>query len=91
MNKKIQRWIFKAEQIYDNFVQRKNLEIWRELLSEVLLNSSLFFEWRNQFLLYLNNHPFLSSMVYQLINQTFHMKEDYYALISKEKDRKSVV
>ncbi len=89
MNKKIQRWIFKAEQIYDNFVQRKNLEIWRELLSEVLLNSSLFFEWRNQFLLYLNNHPFLSSMVYQLINQTFHMKEDYYALISKEKINRS--
>lgn len=89
MNKEIQLWIFKAEQIYNHFVQRKNLEIWKELLSEVLLDNPLFFEWRNQFLLYLNNHPFLSSMVYQLINQIFHIEQDYYALVSKEKINRS--
>lgn len=90
MNKKIRIWISKAEQIYNHFITRKNLNVWKELLSEISLDNPLFFEWRNQFLLYLNKHPFLSSMVYQSINRTFYIKEDYYALISKEKIEKPV-
>ena len=84
MNEKIKIWISKAEQIYNSFTERKNLKIWQQLLNEVSLDSPFFFEWRNQFLLYLNSHPFLSSAVYQFINQTFHISEDYYALISEE-------
>ncbi len=89
MNKKIKTWISKAEQIYNHFAQRKNLKIWQELLNEISADSPLFFEWRNQFLLYLNNHPFLSFKVYQFINQTFHIAEDYYALMSKENIKKT--
>ncbi len=88
MNKKIKTWISKAEQIYNHFAQRKNPRIWQELLNEISPDSPLFFKWRNQFLLYLNNHPFLSFKVYQFINQTFHISEDYYALMSKENIKK---
>ncbi|MDE7309240.1 MAG: tetratricopeptide repeat protein [Lachnospiraceae bacterium] len=89
MNKKIKTWISKAEQIYNHFAQRKNPKIWQELLNEISPDSPLFFKWRNQFLLYLNNHPFLSFKVYQFINQTFHIAEDYYALMSKENIKKT--
>lgn len=90
MNKKIEIWILKAEQIYNHFNTRKNLNIWEELFNEVSFDNLLFFEWRNQFLLYLNKHPFLSSMVYQSINQTFHIKEDYYVLVPEEKIKNPV-
>ncbi len=80
----IDLWIKQIDELYQDITKRCHVELWEKLLKQPLcedLDTSL--EAREAFLVYVMDHIYLPTKVWQLIEQTFQIVEDKQHLEEK--------
>ena len=71
----------RVERIYRDIFKRREPDAWQEVFDDpVCVSLDTFLEARGRLLVYISYHPFLPQMVWKLIDQVFHVLEDYDSL-----------
>ncbi len=74
-------WMKRVERIYRDIFKRREPDAWQEVFDDpVCVSLDTFLEARERLLVYISYHPFLPQMVWKLIDQVFHVLEDYDSL-----------
>lgn len=74
-------WLSRVEKIYRDIFLRREPDNWKELFDDpVCVGFDTFLEAREQLLGYIAEHPFLPQSVWKLLDQVFHVLEDFDAL-----------
>lgn len=74
-------WMNRVKKNYCNIFLRREPDTWKELFDDpVCVGFDTFLEARGRLLAYIADHPFLPQSVWKLIDQVFHVLEDYDAL-----------
>ncbi len=74
-------WMRRVREIYRDILLRREVDNWRPLLDDqVCVGFDTFLEARGQLLGFLAAHSFLPQTVWVLLNQVFHVLEDFDAL-----------
>ncbi len=77
----IDLWIDRIDQVYLDVRRRRQIQAWQELLSDPLcedLDTSL--QTREALMAYLMDHIYLPQTIWQLLDQTFQIREDQESL-----------
>lgn len=74
-------WMKRAREIYRDVFLRRNAENWKVLFEDaVCVGFDTFLDARLQILGFLSGHSFLPRTVWQLLDQTFHVLDDFDVL-----------
>lgn len=74
-------WMKRVRETYRNVFLRRDAEIWKGLFAdEVCVGFDSFLEARGQLLGFFSGHSFLPRTVWMLLDQVFHVMEDFDAL-----------
>lgn len=74
-------WMKRVREVYRDILLRREVENWKPLFDDpVCVGLDTFLEARGQLLSFLSGHSFLPQTVWVLLNQVFHVLEDFDAL-----------
>lgn len=74
-------WMKRVEKIYKDIFLRRDTDAWQEVFANPVCESfDTFLEARGRLLSYISYHPFLPQTVWKLIDQVFHVLDDYDSL-----------
>lgn len=74
-------WMHRAKEIYRDIFKRREADAWKELFEDpVCIGFDTFLEARGELLGFLAGHSFLPQAVWRLLDQVFHVMEDFDAL-----------
>lgn len=74
-------WIRRVGEVYRDIFRRREADNWKELFEDpVCVGLDTFLEARGRLLGYITGHTFLPRTVWQLLDQVFHVLEDFDAL-----------
>lgn len=74
-------WMKGVEKIYKDIFLRRDTGAWEEVFADPVCESfDTFLEARGLLLTYISYHPFLPQEVWKLLDQVFHVMDDYEAL-----------
>ena len=74
-------WMKRVRETYRDVFLRRDAEIWKELFADtVCVGFDTFLDARLQILGFLSGHSFLPRTVWQQLDHTFHVLEDFDAL-----------
>lgn len=74
-------WMKRVEKIYRDIFKRREPGAWQEVFDDpVCVSFDTFLEARGKLLAYISYHPFLPQTVWKLLDQVFHVLEDYDSL-----------
>ena len=77
----VEIWMSRVGKSYRDIFLRREPDVWKELFDDpVCVGFDTFLEAREKLLSYIADHPFLPQSVWKLIDQVFHVLEDYDAL-----------
>ncbi|MDE7246633.1 MAG: hypothetical protein K2N43_01960, partial [Lachnospiraceae bacterium] len=74
-------WMKRVRETYRDVFLRRDVEIWKELFEDsVCIGFDTFLDARGQILGFLSGHSFLPRTVWQQLDQTFHVLDDFDVL-----------
>lgn len=74
-------WMQRARKTYHDIFLRRDVDAWKELFDDpVCVGFDTFLEARGELLSFLSGHSFLPQMVWRLLDQVFHVMDDFDAL-----------
>lgn len=74
-------WMSRVAKSYRNIFLRRDPDVWQELFDDpVCVGLDTFLEARGRLLDYIAEHPYLPHAVWKLLDQVFHVLEDFDAL-----------
>lgn len=74
-------WMKRVRETYRDVFLRRDLEIWRELFEDsVCIGFDTFLDARQQLLRFLSGHSFLPRTIWQQLDSTFHVMDDFDVL-----------
>ncbi len=74
-------WMSRVAKSYRDIFLRREPDVWKELFDDpVCVGFDTFLEARGKLLSYIAEHPFLPQSVWKLIDQIFHVLEDFETL-----------
>ncbi|MDE7282603.1 MAG: tetratricopeptide repeat protein [Lachnospiraceae bacterium] len=77
----VEIWMSRVAKSYRDIFLRREPDVWKELFDDpVCVGFDTFLEAREKLLAYISAHPFLPQSVWKLIDQIFHVLEDFETL-----------
>lgn len=74
-------WMKRVRKNYRDIFLRRDVSTWKELFDDpVCIGFDTFLEARGRLLAYISDHPYLPQTVWQLLDQVFHVLDDFEAL-----------
>ncbi len=74
-------WMQRVRKAYRDIFQRRDLQVWRDLFEDpVCVGFDTFLEARGKILDFFSGHSFLPQTIWRLLDQVFHVMEDFDVL-----------